>query len=56
MFSTDYDWIRLGLLFLASFASFSDARIDYSNGGKKQKTLNHLIRMILERVFNLRLK
>jgi len=33
MFSTDYDWIRLGFLFLACFASFSDARIDYSNGG-----------------------
>jgi len=29
----DYDWIRLGLLFLVGFASFSEARIDYSNRG-----------------------
>jgi len=31
--SVDYDWIRLGLLFLVCFASFSEARIDYSNRG-----------------------
>jgi len=33
MFNFDHDWIRLGLLFLVSFASFSEARIGYSNGG-----------------------
>ena len=32
----DYDWIRLGLLFLVGFASFSEARIDYSNRGMKE--------------------
>lgn len=33
MISLDYDWIRLGIVFLC-FASFStDARIDYNNAG-----------------------
>ena len=38
MFDLD-DWIRLGLLVLVSFASCSDARIDYSNGGKNKRIL-----------------